>query len=182
IDFQPEQYQTVTSATKERIDLNVVAVAKAAAAYDVPVVLSTVGVDLGVNQGTEPAIVDELPGVGEIDRTGVNAWEDEDFRSAIEATGRKKVVIAGLWTEVCLTFPTLDMLAEAHEGFPGVDAVGGSSGVAHESALQRLVAAGASRVTAISCAGDLVRNWARPEADRLRSFVGWYCLRKAELD
>jgi nicotinamidase-related amidase len=182
IDFQPEQYQTVTSTTKERIDLNVVAVAKAAAAYEVPVVLSTVGVDLGVNQGTEPAIVDELPGIGEIDRTGVNAWEDEDFRSAIEATGRKKVVIAGLWTEVCLTFPTLDMLAEGYEVYPVVDAVGGISRVAHESALQRIVAAGASPVTAISFAGELMRNWARPEADRLRSIMGWSFPRKAELD
>src|SRR5699024_12319986 len=90
IDFQPDQYQTVTSATKERIDLNVVAVAKAAAAYDVPVVLSTVGVDFGVNQGTEPAIVDELPGVGEIERTGVNAWEGEDGRRASEATSDNK--------------------------------------------------------------------------------------------
>src|SRR5699024_7059269 len=141
-------------------------------AYDVPVVLSTVGVDLGVNQGTEPAIVDELPGVGEIDRTGVNAWEDEDFRSAIEATGRKKVVIAGLWTEVCLTCPTLDMLAEGYEVYPVVDAVGGISRVAHESALQRIVAAGASAVTAISVAGERTRNWARPEAHRPRSVLG----------
>jgi nicotinamidase-related amidase len=148
----------VTSATKERIDLNVVAVAKAAAAYEVPVVLSTVGVDLGVNQGTETAIVDELPGVGEIDRTGVNAWEDEDFRSAIEATGRKKVVIAGLWTEVCLTFPTLDMLAEGYEVYPVVDAVGGISRVAHESALQRIVCRGC-----ITGDRDLVRRRAHAQ-------------------
>src|SRR5699024_473653 len=132
--------------------------------------------------GTEPAIVDELPGVGEIDRTGVNAWEDEDFRSAIEATGRKKVVIAGLWTEVCLTFPTLDMLAEGYEVYPVGVAVGGLSRVSHESALQRFVAAGVSPVPAFSFAGVFMRNWARPEADRLRAIMGWNFPRKAELD
>jgi nicotinamidase-related amidase len=64
--------------------------------------------------------------VKEIDRTSVNAWEDSDFRAAIEATGRRKIVMAGLWTEVCLTFPRLDMLAEESEVFPVADAVGGS--------------------------------------------------------
>ena len=74
------------------------------------------------------------------------------------------------------------MLAEGYEVYPVVDAVGGISRVAHESALQRIVAAGASPVTAISFAGELMRNWARPEADRLRSIMGWYFPRKAELD
>ncbi len=124
IDFQPEQYRTVTSTTRAEIDLNVIALCKLAVAYDVPVIVSTVGVDMGVNQGTAAEILAELPGVREIDRTGVNAWEDEDFRRAIEATGRRKVVIAGLWTEVCLTFPTLDMLAEGYEVYPVADAVG----------------------------------------------------------
>src|SRR5699024_5893618 len=110
------------------------------------------------------------------------AWEDEDFRSAIEATGRKKVVIAGLWTEVCLTLPTLDMLAEGYEVYPVVDAVGGLSRAAHEPALHRIVAAVASPVTASACAGHALRDWARPEADRLRSIMGWYFPRKAELD
>src|SRR5699024_8897129 len=112
IDFQPRQCQTVTSATKERIDLTVVAAAKAGAAAEVPGVLAPAGVDRGVRQGTEPATVDEPPGIGAIDRTGVGAWEGEDFRSAIEATARKSVVSAGPWTEVCRTFPTLGMLAE----------------------------------------------------------------------
>src|SRR5699024_12537766 len=100
----------------------------------------------------------------------------------IEATGRNKVVIAGLWTEVCLPFPTLDMLAEGYEVSPVVDAVGGITRVAHACALQRIVAAGASPVTAIWFAGELMRNWARPEAERLRSIMGWYFPRKAELD
>lgn len=174
IDYQPEQYSTITSTTRDEIDLNVVALCRLATAYDVPVVLSTVGVDLGVNEGTAQLIKDELPGVEEIDRTGVNAWEDPDFRAAIEATGRKKVVIAGLWTEVCMTFPTLDMLAEGYEVYPVADAVGGISPVSHQRAFERVIAAGAQPVTAISFGSELMRNWAREDSDNLRQVMRWY--------
>ncbi|MFM9371226.1 isochorismatase family protein [Streptomyces sp. Da 82-17] len=174
IDYQPGQYATVTSSSREEIDLNVRAVAKLATAYEVPVVLSTVGVDMGVNEGTDPAILEELPGVTEIDRTGVNAWEDDEFRAAIEDTGRRKVVIGGLWTEVCLTFPTLDMLAEGYEVFPVADAVGGITPVAHARAFDRMTAAGARPVTAISFGSELMRNWAREDSDKLRKVMRWY--------
>lgn len=174
IDYQPEQYSTVTSATREEIDLNVVALAKLATAYDIPVVVSTVAVEMGVNDGTAQVILDELPGVTEIDRTGVNAWEDPDFRTAIEATGRRKVVIAGLWTEVCLTFPTLDMLVEGYEVYPVADAVGGITAVAHDRAFDRMIVAGARPVTAISFGCELMRNWAREDADKLRTVMRWY--------
>ncbi|MDI3404017.1 isochorismatase family protein [Streptomyces cavernicola] len=174
IDYQPGQYGTVTSSSPEEIDLNVRAVAKLATAYEVPVVLSTVGVDMGVNEGTARAILDELPGVAEIDRTGVNAWEDPEFRAAIVATGRRKVVIGGLWTEVCLTFPTLDMLAEGYEVFPVADAVGGITPVAHDRAFDRMIAAGARPVTAISFGSELMRNWARDDSDKLREVMRWY--------
>lgn len=182
IDFQPEQYGTVTSTTRERIDLNVGALCQIATKYEIPVVLSTVGVDLGVNQGTAQQIKDQLPGIQEIDRSGVNAWEDADFRSAIEATGRRKVVIAGLWTEVCLAFPTLDMLAEGYEVFPVADAVGGISAVSHDRAFDRMIAAGAQPVTALSFGGEIMRNWARDDADNLREVMNWYFSRKQELD
>lgn len=174
IDFQPEQYRTVTSSTREEIDLNVIALCKLAHAYDVPVVVSTVGVDMGVNEGTAGPIMAELPGVREIDRTGVNAWEDEEFRGAVEATGRRKIVIAGLWTEVCLTFPTLDMLAEGYDVYPVADAVGGISPVSHSRAFDRMIQAGAHPVTAISFGSELMRNWARPSSDRFRKVLQWY--------
>ncbi|MYM20568.1 isochorismatase family protein [Brevibacterium sp. 5221] len=182
IDYQPEQYGTITSTSRERIDLNVVALCKLAMAYGVPVVLSTVGVDLGKNEGTASAIKDALPGVDEIDRSGVNAWEDADFRAAIADSGRKKVVIAGLWTEVCLTFPTLDMLAEGYEVYPVADAVGGISAVSHDRAFERMVQAGAHPVTAISFGAELMRNWAREDADKLREVMNWYFPRKQKLD
>lgn len=174
IDYQPEQYRTVTSATVEEINLNVVALCKLATAYEVPVIVSTVGVDMGVNTGTDAIIMAELPGVGEIDRTGVNAWEDPEFRAAVEATGRRKVVIAGLWTEVCLTFPTLDMLAEGFEVYPVADAVGGISPVAHDRAFERMIQAGAHPVTAISFGSELMRNWARESSQRFRQVLQWY--------
>ncbi|RKT87556.1 Nicotinamidase-related amidase [Saccharopolyspora antimicrobica] len=174
IDYQPEQYATITSSTREEIDLNVVAVCKLATAYGVPVVLSTVGVGMGVNEGTAQRIRDELPGVEEIDRTGVNAWEDPDFHEAIESSRRRKVVIAGLWTEVCLAFPTLDMLAAGYDVHPVADAVGGISPVAHERAFERMIAAGARPVTAISFGAELMRNWARTDSDNLRKIMRWY--------
>jgi nicotinamidase-related amidase len=181
IDYQPEQYRTITSSTREEIDLNVVTLCKLARAYEVPVIVSTVAVDMGVNEGTAAALMAELPGVVEIDRTGVNAWEDEEFRRAVESTGRKKIVIAGLWTEVCLTFPTLDMLAEGYEVYPVADAVGGISPVAHNRAFDRMIQAGAQPVTAISFGCELMRNWARPTSDEFRKIVRWYFPQRFEL-
>lgn len=125
IDYQPEQYRAITSGPHEEITLNAVALCKLAAAYDIPVVLSTVGVGMEVNEGTIAAIREALPGVAEIDRTGVNSWEDAEFRAAVEATGRRRVVIGGLWTEVCLACPVIDMLAAGYEVYPVADAVGG---------------------------------------------------------
>lgn len=174
IDYQPEQYRTVTSSTRDEIDLNVIALCRLARAYDIPIIVSTVGVDMGVNEGTAQVIMDELPGATEIDRSGVNAWEDQEFRNAVKATGRKKIVIAGLWTEVCLTFPTLDMLAEGFEVYPVVDAVGGISPVAHDRAFDRMIQAGAHPVTAIQFGSELMRNWARDSSQKFREVLQWY--------
>jgi nicotinamidase-related amidase len=174
IDYQPEQYRTVTSSSVEEINLNVLALCKLARAYDIPVIVSTVGVDMGVNTGTATEIMAELPGVKEIDRTGVNAWEDAEFRAAVEATGRKNIVMAGLWTEVCLTFPTLDMQAEGYHVYPVADAVGGISQVAHDQALERMRAAGATPITAIQFGSELMRNWARESSQKFRGVLQWY--------
>jgi nicotinamidase-related amidase len=181
IDYQPEQVAAVQSSPVEEFMLNAKAVCKLARAYNVPVILSTVGVDLGVNQGTITELREELPGVEEIDRTGVNSWEDADFRAAIESTRRKKIVMCGLWTEVCLAFPTLDMLADGYEVYPVTDAVGGISEIAHKSALHRMIQAGAHPVTAISFGSELMRNWARTDSDNLRKVMRWYFPAKREL-
>ena len=181
IDYQPKQFRTVTSASREAINLNVVALCRLAKAYDVPVIVSTVGVDMGVNTGSDEEIMAKLPETEEIVRTGVNAWEDEDFRIAVEATGRKKFVIAGLSTEVCLTFPTLYMLDEGYEVYPVADAVGGIFPVAHDRAFDRMIHAGARSVTAISFGSELMRNWARDSADRFRDVLQWYFPKRFDL-
>ncbi|KRW94986.1 isochorismatase family protein [Paracoccus sp. PXZ] len=181
IDYQPEQYRTVTSSTSEEINLNVVALCKLARAYDLPVIVSTVGVDMGVNTGTAAEIMAELPEVREIDRTGVNAWEDEEFRQAVEATGRRNIVMAGLWTEVCLAFPTLDMQAEGYHVYPVADAVGGISAVAHDRAIERMQAAGATPITAIQFGSELMRNWARDSSQKFREVLQWYFPRRVAL-
>jgi len=174
IDYQPEQFSTITSAPHEDITLNAVALAKLATAYSIPTILTTVAVDMGVNEGTIPALREALPGVEEIDRTGVNSWEDSDFRAAVEATGRKKIVMAGLWTEVCLAFPAIDMLAEGYEIYPVADAVGGISKISHDRAFDRMIQAGAQPVTAMSFGCEIMRNWARGDADNLRRVMRWY--------
>lgn len=174
IDYQPEQVATVRSSPIEEVMLNVKAVVKLARAYDVPIVLSTVGVDMGVNRGTIEELIAKMPGQTEIDRTGVNSWEDEDFRKAVEETGRKKIVMCALWTEVCCAFPTLDMLREGYEVYPVVDAIGGISKTSHDSAMTRMVQAGAQPVTAISFGSELMRNWARPTSDEFRKVLRWY--------
>ncbi len=174
IDYQPEQVDTVTSQPPAEMRLNALAVARAATAFEVPVILTTVGVALGANTPTVDWLRNELGPMPEIDRSTLNSWEDPDFRAAIVATGRRKVVMCGLWTEVCVAFPTLDLLAEGYDVFPVADAIGGISLDAHDRALQRMVQAGAQPVTAISFACELQRDWARGNGDALRQILRWY--------
>lgn len=174
IDYQPEQFGTVTSIGHDELMLNVTAVARAATAYNLSVVLSTVGVKLGANSGTTAELRNELPGVDEIDRTTLNSWEDPDFRAAVEATGRTKVILTGLWTEVCVAFPTLDLLRDGYDVYPVADAIGGISHDVHERAMQRMTQAGAQPITAISLVAELQRDWGRAGAEHLRSILRWY--------
>jgi nicotinamidase-related amidase len=141
---------------------NIVSVARLGKAYDLPIVLSTVNVANG--QGpTLPELKAVLVDNEEIDRTTINSWEDVDFRQAVAATGRKKLIMTALWTEVCLAFPTLDALREGFEVYPVVDAVGGTSPEAHRSGLERIVQAGAQPISWVSLACELQRDWARVE-------------------
>jgi nicotinamidase-related amidase len=98
-----------------------------------------------------------------LDRTTINAWEDVECRKAIEATRRRKLIIAALWTETCLLFPSLDAMRSGYEVFVPVDAVGGTSVLAHEAALRRLEQAGAHFTTIPSMLCELQRDWARRE-------------------
>ena len=160
IDYQPLQLQVMTSMDREALVDNIVSVARLARTYDLPVVLSTVNAADGQGN-TLPEIKAALPDTTEIDRTTMNAWEDVEFRQAVKATGRKKLIMTALWTEICLAFPTLDALREGYEIYPVVDAVGGTSPEAHRAGLERIVQAGARPISWVGLAGELQRDWAR---------------------
>jgi len=173
IDYQSEQYAHVGSVGHEELLAHVTMLGRTATAFELPVVLSTVYVKHGMS-GTNKELLDVLPGVPEIDRTTMNSWEDQEFRTAVEQTGRKKLIIAGLWTEVCVAFPALDALREGYQVYVVVDAIGGVSSVAHGSAMQRMIQAGAIPITVLGLACELQRDWARPEAERLREIMREY--------
>ena len=160
IDYQPSQVQTVTSMDRELLVDNIVSVARLARTFDLPVVLSTINVANG-QQPTIPELKAVLSDSVELDRTVINAWEDPAFRRAVEATGRRKLIMTALWTEVCLAFPALDALRDGFKVFPVVDAVGGTSPEAHRSGLERIGQAGAQPISWVSLACELQRDWAR---------------------
>lgn len=132
--------------------------------YHVPIILSTVNVSNGWNTDTIPVLKKAIvPDVPSYDRSSINAWEDAEYQAAVKATGRKKVIILGLWTEACLTFPTLDMLSEDYDVYPVVDAVGGTSSLSHQTALQRVQQAGAQLTSIAQLACEWQRDWNRTE-------------------
>ena len=170
IDYQPEQYAGVASMPHDELVANVTLLGHVATAFELPVVLTTVYVKHGMS-ATNPELRAALPGVLEIDRTTMNSWEDPEFHYAVKRTGRKKLVIAGLWTEVCVAFPALDALREGFDVYFVVDAIGGVSRAAHEAAVQRMLQAGATPISVLGLACELQRDWGRPGADRLRELM-----------
>lgn len=175
IDYQEEMFGNVKSeTTSEEIELNVRFLTKAAKAFNIPIVLSSVGVKMGVNRPTRAAIRDELPELEVIDRSSMDAWEDGVFRAAIEKTGKKKLIFGALYTEICLAFPVVDAMRDGYEAMFVVDAVGGMSQLAHRTAIERLTAAGAIPNTALALVTELFRDWKSPIADKAREVITWY--------
>ena len=147
IDYQPGLIEGTNSVDRDILINNVIAMAKTGKMYDLPIILSTIMVESGFQQDTIPELKSILMDTVSIDRTHVNAWEQPEFREAIEKTGRKKLIMAGLWTEVCLAFPALDLLYEGYEVYALSDVSGGTTVDAHERSMQRLIQAGAVPVT-----------------------------------
>ena len=170
IDYQPQLVDGTRSINREALINNVVAMAKTAKMFDLPVVLSTIGVGAGYQEDTIEELRAVLSDVETIDRTAVNAWEQEEFRAAVESTGRRKLIIGALWTEVCLVFPALDLLREGYEVYALSDASGGTSVDAHERGMQRVIQAGAVPVT-----------WEAVMAELGRLFKGDYVGRFVEI-
>ncbi|HWD29019.1 MAG TPA: hydrolase [Rhizomicrobium sp.] len=161
IDYQPVQVSSIASRSKRELVANVTALARIGKLYGLPTVLTTVNVATGINKPTIHQITDVFPGIAPIDRTAINAWEDEDFVAAVKATGRKKLIMAALWTEVCLVFPALDAMAAGYEVYPVVDAVGGTSLEAHNMGIERIVQAGAKPTSWVQLICELQRDWNR---------------------
>jgi len=163
IDYQPLQVNSVRSMDHEELVKNIVNVAKIATGFGLPIILSTVNVATGINKPTISHLQKVLPGVVELDRTTVNSWEDQEFQDAVKALGKKKLIICALWTEVCLAFPALDLLKEGYEVYTVVDAIGGTSQIAHDVALRRLEQAGLQLTSVTQFACELQRDWNRVE-------------------
>lgn len=163
IDYQPVQVGSIGSMRHSDLLENASLVAKTAKLYDLPIVLSTVNAHNQRNSDTVKPIKDVVGDIPSYDRSSINAWEDKDYNEAIKATGRKKIIILALWTEACLTFPTLDAIAEGYDVYPVVDAVGGTSTIAHETALRRVEQAGAHLITIPQLLCELQRDWNRQD-------------------
>jgi nicotinamidase-related amidase len=163
IDYQPSQFDGVHSMDRALLLQNIVSTVKAAKAFQMPIVHSTINVATGRGKPTVPQLAELLEEYPPIDRTSTNAWEDADFLAAVRATGRRKLILCALWTEICMTFPALDALRENYDVYPVVDAIGGTSEEAHRTGIERVVQAGAQPITWVPLAVELQRDWAREE-------------------
>ncbi|HEV2360965.1 MAG TPA: isochorismatase family protein, partial [Acidimicrobiales bacterium] len=175
IDYQPEQFGGIRSETpQDLIELNTRWLVRAAKAFGVPIVLSTVGVGSGRLSPTQPAVAAELEGIEPIDRSSMNAFEDQAFRDAVAATGRRRLIFGALQTEVCLTFAVIEALKAGYEAQFVADAVGGRSEVAHLTGIKRMSLAGAVPNTTLAVVMEWFRDWGGPLADAARAVTVWY--------
>lgn len=172
IDYQPVQVNSIASMDRQLLINNIVGASKAAVAYGLPIVHSTVNVQSGLNKPPIAQLRKALKGIPTYDRTTINSWEDIEFRKAVAATGRKKLIMTALWTEACLTFPALDALQEGYEVYVVADAVGGTSAAAHEMALRRVEQAGARMISTVQLFCELQRDWKR--ADTVPAFMNLF--------
>lgn len=183
IDYQNEMFEAIRSETSAEVaDLNVRLLAKAAKAFDLPIILSTVGVEYGVNGPTHSSILAELPGVKAIDRASMNAFEDQVFSDAVAKTGRKRLIFGGLHTDICLAFAVVEALKRDYEAMFVTDAVGGRTQLAHQTAIERMAHAGAIPNNALAVVCELFRDWTSPQADKAREIFRWYFAEVQRLD
>jgi nicotinamidase-related amidase len=159
IDHQPQMLFGVANFDRQGVINNVVALAKAARVFDLPVVLSTVE-SKSFSGNLWPQIQAVFPGKVPIERTSMNSWDDKNFVAAIEKTGRKKIVLAGLWTETCVTLPTVQAIHDGYEVYVVEDCCGDVSQLAHDNAMKRVIQAGAKPVTALMVMLEWQRDWA----------------------
>jgi nicotinamidase-related amidase len=161
IDHQPSQLANVNSHEPTLVINNVTGLAKTARAFGIPTILTTIAAKRGgeLFKPVQAVFPDQKP----IDRTFINAWEDRRVVEAVKNTGRTKLVIAALWSEMCLAQPAIHAMGEGYDVYAVTDASGGVSSEAHDMAVRRVVVAGAQPITWLAMAGELQRDWARTE-------------------
>lgn len=162
IDYQPAMFFGVQSHDRTLISHNALILAKAAKVFKVPTILSSVAQNTFSGEFS-PEISSVFPQQKIIDRTSINAWVDKNFQEAVKGTKRKKIIVAGLWTEACVLFPSLNLLQEGYEVYVPTDACGDVSIEAHERSVQRLIQAGAVPITSLQFLFELQQDWAHAE-------------------
>jgi nicotinamidase-related amidase len=175
IDLQGQMLFGVASHDRQTIINNNVLLAKAAKLFDVPLILSTVETQV-FSGHTWPQVLAAMPGTTPIERTSMNSWDDATFVAAVEKTGRKKIVLTGLWTETCVALPTIQALHDGYEVYVVEDCCGDVSLMAHDNAMKRVIQAGARPVTALSTLLEWQRDWAhRGTYDAVMDLVKTHC-------
>jgi nicotinamidase-related amidase len=169
IDHQPYQFTNLNSHDPQTVINNVVGLAKAAKVFNVPTILTTVIEERGGY--LIKALQDVFPDQKPIDRTFINTWEDPKVTDIVKKSGRKQLILAALWTEICLAMPAIQALGEGYEVFIVTDASGGVSAESHDMAVRRLVQAGAVPITWVAVMSEWQRDWARDTADALTDIV-----------
>jgi nicotinamidase-related amidase len=159
IDHQPFQFANLHSHDPSVIQNNVVGLAKMAKVFDVPILLTTVLEERGGY--LIKALQDVFPDQKPINRTFINTWEDTRVTDIVKKSGRKQLVIAALYTEICLAMPVLHALGEGYDVFAVTDASGGVSAEAHDMAVRRMAQAGAVPITTMAVSAEWQRDWAR---------------------
>lgn len=169
IDHQPYQFANLHSHEPTMIVNNVVGLAKGAKVFDVPTILTTVIEERGGNliKGLQDVFPDQKP----INRTFINTWQDPNVTDIVKKSGRKQLILAALWTEICLAMPAIQALGEGYDVFIVTDASGGVSAEAHDMAVRRLVQAGAVPITWMAVISEWQRDWARVESATALSSV-----------
>lgn len=178
IDLQPQMLFGVSNFDRQSVINHNVALSKAARVFGVPVVLSTVETK-AFSGYLWPQVQAVFPDQTPIERSTMNAWDHDSFRAAIEGSGRRKIVLAGLWTETCVALPTIQAIHDGYEVFVVEDCCGDVSPLAHDNAMKRVIQAGAKPVTALSVMLEWQRDWAARETydavmDIVRAHFGAY--------
>lgn len=158
IDIQPQMIFGVGNVEREHLINNVIMLAKGAKLFNIPTVLTTVE-SKSFSGNMIESLTKIFPSQTPIERSGMNSWDSEEFRKAIIATGKKNIILSGLWTEVCVCWPTLSMLDEGYNVFVVADACGGVSDIVHHNAMHRMIHAGAIPVTSMQMILEFQRDW-----------------------